>query len=46
MRPNVGGMGLYMAWGTHGSIFMAFGEIGVLAPKMLVATERDIFEEF
>ena len=47
MRPNVGGDGLYMAWGPHDSIFMVFGNIVILAPKkMLVAAERDILVEF
>ena len=41
MRPNVGGIGFYMAWGTHDSIFMVFGKIGILDQKVLVATERD-----
>ena len=46
MRPNVGGIGLTMMWSTHDMIFMVFGKIVILTPKMLVATERDILAEF
>ena len=35
MRPNVGGIGLPMAWGTYDSIFMVFGGIVILVKKRL-----------
>ena len=35
MRPNVDPFGSSMAWGTHDSIFMAFGRIG----DLVISTE-------
>ena len=35
MRPNVGGIGMSIAWGTQGSIFMVFGNIVILVQKCL-----------
>ena len=46
VRPKVGGIGLCMAWGTHGSIFMVFGNIVILSQKVLGATERDVLTDF
>ena len=46
VRPNMGGIGFYMSWGTHDSIFMVFGNILIYHQKMLVATERDVLAEF
>ena len=35
MRPNLGDIGLSMAWGTHDSIFMVCGGIG----DLVISTE-------
>ena len=40
------GFGLFMAWGTHDSIFMVFGKIVILDQKVLVATEQDGLTRF
>ena len=42
VRPNEGGIGLSMAWGTRDSIFMVFCEIVIFDQKVLVAAERGV----